>query len=595
MSRSNIIRRPILALSCGILFGGAAAAQTPYATVFGTKAQDRLGAAVASAGDLYLPLDGSQEFIVGVPEDGDVFALGNGFIQICDGATGNVVDTYHGAATDGSFGYSVSGGLDIDGGGMPDFVVGAPFTSGIIGASGRVSVISAESKAEHLSIFGFTSNETLGRRVLVVRDQSGDGLADIVASSWSASTNKGVVRLFRGSDGMLMQSWQGSQNGARLGTSLAEISDINVIPDLFSDIVVGSAFDGYYVFSGSSAIPLRNTTAAQVGAGVSFGLTVATIQDHTGDMIEEIVIGEPQGDIFNPGKGRVWVRDGKSGAPRFTTDGATVGDGFGSVLSRAGDWDGDGKEDFVVTSNPLGSEPFVTFHSGTTGVQIPGTLMGDLPTDDFGRSLASLGDLGGDGKVEVIIGAPAADVNFVNDGYARIYTGPGGVPANSGASDCDCSSGNSPCANVSGADRGCPNSNANGLGALLVGNGNASIGGDTFSLSVTDAAPSKPGLILSGTASHGPNGLSTVPESAGLLCVTGMTRRGEVVMTSAAGTASFPDFQGALYGASDIVTAGSPVYYTYWFRDPGTASGCTTDGPGSDFNFSNGWRVTWQN
>ena len=164
---------------------------------------------------------------------------------------------------------------------------------------------------------------------------------------------------------------------------------------------------------------------------------------------------------------------------------------------------------------------------------------------------------------------------------------------NAGASDCDCSGGNSPCSNVSGAGRGCPNSNANGLGAALVGAGNADTTSDTFSLSLTDAAPNKPGLILSGTASLGPNGIATVPDSAGILCVAGQTRRGAVVLTDAAGAASFPDFQGAPYSASDIVSSGAPTSYTYWFRDPGTSAGCNGDTGSSDFNFTNGWTVTW--
>ena len=168
-----------------------------------------------------------------------------------------------------------------------------------------------------------------------------------------------------------------------------------------------------------------------------------------------------------------------------------------------------------------------------------------------------------------------------------------GAVDNSGASDCDCQGANGPCSTVSGAGRGCPNSNANGLGAQLTGSGNAVAGGGTFALAVTDAAPSKPGLILAGTASLGPLGNGGVPDSAGILCVGGMTRRGVVVSTDASGAASFPDFQGASYGLSDIVGVGVTVSYTYWFRDPGTASGCSGDTASSDFNFSNGWSVTW--
>jgi Tol biopolymer transport system component len=182
------------------------------------------------------------------------------------------------------------------------------------------------------------------------------------------------------------------------------------------------------------------------------------------------------------------------------------------------------------------------------------------------------------------------DMNGVGDVFVA---SPGGTSDNSGASDCDCTAANGPCSTVSGPDRGCPNSNINALGAQLIGSGNAAIGADTFSMTVTDAAPIKPGLILSGDATLGPNGFGTIPDSAGLLCVGGSTRRGSVVLTDANGAASFPDFQGAAYGDSDIVGVGVSISYTYWFRDPGTANGCVGDTGSSDFNFSNGWTVTW--
>jgi hypothetical protein len=174
--------------------------------------------------------------------------------------------------------------------------------------------------------------------------------------------------------------------------------------------------------------------------------------------------------------------------------------------------------------------------------------------------------------------------------------GNGGGGANTGASDCDCVIGG-PCGNSSGAGRGCPNSNGNGLGAELIGSGNADtiLANDTFSFAVTDAAPGKPGLILSGDSSAGPAGIF-VPNSAGVLCNTGPNAaRGFVVVTGGTGAASFPDFQGAPYGQHANAVSGVPRSYTFWFRDPGTATGCVgADGIASnDFNFSNGWTVMW--
>ena len=178
--------------------------------------------------------------------------------------------------------------------------------------------------------------------------------------------------------------------------------------------------------------------------------------------------------------------------------------------------------------------------------------------------------------------------------YLELQGDDGGTGCLCGGSICDCSGGNGPCGNSSGAGRGCPNSNPNGLGAALVGSGNPSISNDTFALACVDGPANKPGLLFAGTMDFGPNGLNSVPDSAGLSCVGGVTRRGSVVFTDATGNAAFPDFQGAPFGQSDIVVPGMTLTYTHWFRDPGTAAGCLNDTPtGSDFNFSNGWALMW--
>jgi hypothetical protein len=183
------------------------------------------------------------------------------------------------------------------------------------------------------------------------------------------------------------------------------------------------------------------------------------------------------------------------------------------------------------------------------------------------------------------------NTSFISVNGIQIEQAGGG---NSGASSCDCTGGGN-CSTVGGVGRGCPNS-GNANGAELIGSGNAdSAGGaaDTFSLAVTGAALNKPGLILSGTGSLGANPLTTVPNSAGALCVTGMTARGLVVPSDANGNANFPDFQGGQYSASGLVGPAVSITYTYWFRDPGTAAGCVNDNAASDFNFSNGWTVMW--
>ena len=162
---------------------------------------------------------------------------------------------------------------------------------------------------------------------------------------------------------------------------------------------------------------------------------------------------------------------------------------------------------------------------------------------------------------------------------------------NTGSALCDGSGGNCPCGLVGAVDHGCPNTNPNGLGAALLGSGHAQVTMDTFNLTISDGPFSKPGLILRGTGDLSP-GINTINDSEGLLCVGGMTQRGDVFLTDASGNA---DAGGVFQGASPFgafANVGGSDYYQYWFRDP--ASNCNANDTGaSNFNFTNSWKVSW--
>ncbi|MFT7676827.1 MAG: hypothetical protein ACI8QC_000803 [Planctomycetota bacterium] len=138
---------------------------------------------------------------------------------------------------------------------------------------------------------------------------------------------------------------------------------------------------------------------------------VAPVGDIDGDGVNEIIIGGHNAGLtqngFTNGGGGVWVFSGQSGAllhgPYFGPSGYELGFGVGGV----GDFDGDGIEDFAGGSTDQGSNPFghVLVWSGVDGtlladVQTPQTI---FPEHGFGKLIKRLGDINGDGRDEFIV------------------------------------------------------------------------------------------------------------------------------------------------------------------------------------------------
>ena len=160
-----------------------------------------------------------------------------------------------------------------------------------------------------------------------------------------------------------------------------------------------------------------------------------------------------------------------------------------------------------------------------------------------------------------------------------------------GSGFCDGSAGNCPCAVTGAVGQGCPNTNPNGNGALLVGTGTAEFSNDTLGFTISDGPFSKAGILIQGAAALGyPNGNANVPNASGIFCVNPMLR-GNVFFTDGSGNATVTNFQGQPFGAS-AQPLGSTTYYQYWFRDPGNAC---QNAPASAaaFNFSNGYEIDW--
>ncbi|MFG0276295.1 MAG: integrin alpha, partial [Phycisphaerales bacterium] len=173
-------------------------------------------------------------------------------------------------------------------------------------------------------------------------------------------------------------------------------------------------------------------------SGESYGWAVADLADIDGDGVTDAISGAPFNAANGPRSGRVEVRSGATGALLFAFVGDSTEDFYGYAVADAGDVDGDGVND-IATGGPRadGFLGQVVVWSGATGQQI---LKVQSPAGSLflGAAVSSAGDVNGDGRADVLGGAPFNGQGFLQ-GAAYVFSGADGSilrtytsPANAG-------------------------------------------------------------------------------------------------------------------------------------------------------------------
>ncbi|HTE07024.1 MAG TPA: FG-GAP-like repeat-containing protein [Planctomycetota bacterium] len=439
----------------------------------------RFGAALAPLGDL----DGDAVADLAVGGTDTVYILflhADGTVKAHHTIT--LAQTGFASFVDG-FGLSLARLGDLDGDGLTELAAGAPgaSVSGAVAvlfleADGSVKAqqnISATAGGLQGPLHPF---DRFGASLAALGDADGDGVADLAAGAVDdddgASGAGAAWILFLHADATVKTAQKLSATAGNFGgaldaadafaTSLAAPGDLDGDGSL--DLVSGATGDDdgdtdagalWTIFLDSRGVAKAQAKIAPPALGPEntlddddqFGNAAVVIGDLDDNGVQDLVVGAVGDDDGGPQRGAVWVllmqADGNVLAHRKIssvtggfTESLVNGAHFGSGIAALGDLDGDGVQDIAVggwgdkgkNGFLLAGSVWVLFLNADGSVkaqqkinETSGGFTGSFGSSEaFGISVANIGDLDGDGVIDLVVGARGDEDGALQSGAAWI-------------------------------------------------------------------------------------------------------------------------------------------------------------------------------
>lgn len=388
--------------------------------VTGTAPQSWLGHDGGCAGDI--DNGGKPDLIAGAPFNGP----GAAFIHSSE-QNGTLIHPFVGENNGDQFGFRVYGGGDFNGDDQPDVVIGAPQHDTAGNNAGRAYIYSGSDFSLICAIDGPSAGDFFGSGVAFVGDVTGDGRDDAAIGAQNAGFGGGLgfVYSYDGKTCNLEYTLNPGAPSANFGQWFMngghDVNDDGT-PDIYiNDFGVNRG----HIFSGVDGSVIWQLNGDGLGGGFGIG---RIIPDLNGDFHADMILASWASSVAAPGAGKVFIYSGRTGQILETFTHNVANAGFGFDANGMGDVNADGMTDHLITAashnNNTGRVFLIAGNISAVSVG-DGDKDGDIDINDFG-SFANCFD-----GPDAIVGDECtdfdldfdADVDFADFGrLQRIFT-----------------------------------------------------------------------------------------------------------------------------------------------------------------------------
>ena len=289
----------------------------------------------------------------------------------------------------------------------------------------------------------------------VTADLDNDGVPDLALGATQEDAGAGRVYLVSGATGDVIRVVRSPQTvqAERFGDAVVALPDLD--GDGLGDLAVGASAATVGGVSGSGRVyTVSARTGAVIGTlaspspteGGAFGFALARVPDVDGDGVDDLAVGAPDEDAPDAAGerqrdvGRAYLYSGATGARlqslvsanpwEESFNGRIRGSDFGWTVSGLADTDGDGRGEVLVGApgewsgdfdGPLVYDGRYYAFRPSAGAAAVYASPNAASRGNFGNSVAGAPDLSGDGVPDVLVGAPSEDLSDADDDEGQAY------------------------------------------------------------------------------------------------------------------------------------------------------------------------------